>query len=109
MDGMNAAALAAQRVVKNNQVPHNVVLRPSTSVARKTPMTDNTNPMTTPQIWDGSTSQNAANFPGLTPVDATSAAPVGLTGNAAQQAIIAAMKAKVAGTYFGPNTLRTNR
>lgn len=100
---MNAAANAAQRTVKNNQVPHNITGQASTSLARRTPQDFSANPMAVPTIWDGSTATTTSAFPGQMPVDATSQA----TTN--PQFALAAMRARVAQNFFGPNALRNNR
>lgn len=97
------AALAAQRVVKNNQVPHNVTGQASTSLARRTPQDFSANPLKVPTLWDGATGTTTSAFPGQMPVDATSQAVT------APQMALAAMRARVPATYFGPSALRNNR
>ena len=84
-----AAAAAAQKVVANSQVPHNIIISPSVSVARKTPtfagMTIGTRiqnsagkspkqsqtsatkvplPFVPTQSYDGSTAKNSSYVPG---------------------------------------------
>lgn len=103
---MDLAAMAAQRAIKNNQVSHNSTGLASTSVARKAPQGTQLSIFNIPTIWDGSTSSNARYLQGTAPVDATSGA---VTGANSQQAALAALRAKIPGTYFGPNQLRMNR
>ena len=107
------SAQAAQRVGSNSRTPHNVITKPSVTVARKTPAAASANvnasvidggqhtqglvngdtqvvPTEPTLAYDGSQSSNAANYPGNAPVEATSAAQMwNLENDPTYQAAIA--------------------
>jgi hypothetical protein len=109
------SAAAAQRTAANQQVPHNPTKKASVTQARKTPSTAGMNitqtaaagagaaptqnmnsatgttvPTEPAQTYDGSTAANPTNFPGQTPVDATSPASMwNLENDPTYQAAIA--------------------